>query len=267
MISETEGGLEFRIPEVIPPYRHEVNARVSRVCVTMNTMNFKELVLTRRQRLKEARERAGYRSARAAAQENGWPESTYRSHETGLRAFGKEDAEKYATTYGVDIDWLWAISHPQLAESRPRIALPNATKLRDIIPFTDRRLRVLGQGGAEPSGRFLMTPDAVDMVPCPAVLQDVPDAYAVFVVGDSMDPRYRAGEIVYVHPGKPWRRGDFVVVQLNVGDKPEVYGYIKEFVSLTPSTLILRQLNPVEEIEFPRSQVRSIHKIIMSGEG
>jgi len=50
-------------------------------------------------RLKAARVAAGYRSARQAAQENLWPESTVRAHESGGRKMGDDDAERYAKRY------------------------------------------------------------------------------------------------------------------------------------------------------------------------
>jgi len=50
-------------------------------------------------RLRLAREQAGYKSARAAALDNGWPESTYRAHEAGTRTIGQDDAERYAKRF------------------------------------------------------------------------------------------------------------------------------------------------------------------------
>ena len=50
-------------------------------------------------RLSKAREAAGWRSARAAALDNGWPESSYRAHEAGARTIGQDDAERYARRY------------------------------------------------------------------------------------------------------------------------------------------------------------------------
>ncbi|MGO4705316.1 helix-turn-helix transcriptional regulator [Microvirga sp. 2MCAF38] len=50
-------------------------------------------------RLAAARTEAGYRSGRAAALENGWPESTYRAHEAGTRTIGLNDAERYAERF------------------------------------------------------------------------------------------------------------------------------------------------------------------------
>lgn len=83
--------------------------------------------------------------------------------------------------------------------------------------------------------------------------------YAVFVVGTSMEPRYREGEIVFVKPGKPPRRGDDVVVQLE-DDKART-AIVKEFVSADNDHITLRQYNPDTEISLPRESVVSIHPI------
>lgn len=53
-------------------------------------------------RLKKARVAAGYRSAREAAIQNEWAESTYRAHESGTRTIGQDDAERYAARFRFD---------------------------------------------------------------------------------------------------------------------------------------------------------------------
>lgn len=60
-----------------------------------------DLKLRRRQgkRLQAVRLAAGFRSARAAAAECEWPESTYRSHENGSRRIGQDDAERYMNRF------------------------------------------------------------------------------------------------------------------------------------------------------------------------
>ena len=83
--------------------------------------------------------------------------------------------------------------------------------------------------------------------------------YAVFVVGTSMEPRYREGEIVFVKPGKPPRRGDDVVVQLE-DDKART-AIVKEFVSADNDHITLRQYNPATEISLPRESVVSLPPI------
>ena len=42
--------------------------------------------------------------------------------------------------------------------------------------------------------------------------------YALEIAGDSMEPTYRAGDLVIVQPGAPVRRGDRVVVRTRAGE-------------------------------------------------
>ena len=58
-----------------------------------------------------------------------------------------------------------------------------------------------------PDGWSLWNGDMIDIVPPPASLAGVPNAYAVYVVGASMEPRYYQGELVMIHPGKPVTAG------------------------------------------------------------
>jgi hypothetical protein len=46
-------------------------------------------------RLAAVRKAAGFDSARSAAIECNWPESTYRAHENGSRTIGRNDADRY----------------------------------------------------------------------------------------------------------------------------------------------------------------------------
>ncbi len=61
-------------------------------------------------RLRHARERAGYDSAAGAARVNGWSEGTYRHHENGTRNFPPKVAEAYARAYGVSASWLLGLT-------------------------------------------------------------------------------------------------------------------------------------------------------------
>ena len=61
---------------------------------------------TMHQRLKEARQKAGYRTATAAIDAFGWSSSTYRAHENGQNGFKPSDAELYGKAYRVSPSWL-----------------------------------------------------------------------------------------------------------------------------------------------------------------
>ena len=132
----------------------------------------------------------------------------------------------------------------------------------DMVP-------VKGTGAGGSDGENEWNGETVDNVARPQSLIGVPNAYAVYVYGDSMAPRYRHGELVFMHPGRPPSKGCYVLVQL--GDRSEEPGattraLIKEYVRQTASKLFLAQLNPPKTIEIDMSMVRGIHRIVASGE-
>lgn len=129
-----------------------------------------------------------------------------------------------------------------------------------------RMIPVLGEAVGGDDGQYIFNGNIIDYVACPPSLANVPNAYSVYVDGESMSPRYRPGETVYVHPSKPARRGDDVIVQIHVNeDGTPPRGYIKEFVGWQGSKLVLHQYNPEKRIEFERDEVVSVHPIILSG--
>lgn len=97
----------------------------------------------------------------------------------------------------------------------------------------------------------------IGYTPRPANLGGVRSAYAIYMVGDSMQPRYEPGWLLHVNPFKPPTRGRDVVVY-----KRGQAVLIKQFVGWDGDTLILRQLNPPDTLRIPREQVRECHLIV-----
>lgn len=219
------------------------------------------------ERLAQARKKAGFKSAREAALHYGWKESSYRAHEKSTRTYDLEAAGKYAAAFDVDPRWLrYGENIPgNMVDTRSPV-LPNATLRREMLNFTARRLPVFGRAVGGDDGHLVMNGEIIDHVECPPGLDSVPNAYAVYVIGDSMEPRYHAGEVVYLHPARPVKKGDYVVVQTRGPEGEAPLGFIKRFVAYTPTRLILSQLNPPREIEFERADVVSVHKIVFAGE-
>jgi hypothetical protein len=62
-------------------------------------MDLDKLHRAQGKRLAAVRKAAGYRSAREAAMECGWPESTYRAHENGSRTIKQPEALKYVNRF------------------------------------------------------------------------------------------------------------------------------------------------------------------------
>ena len=97
----------------------------------------------------------------------------------------------------------------------------------------------------------------IGSTPRPANLGGVRSAYAIYMVGDSMEPRYEQGWLLHVNPFKPPIRGRDVVVY-----KEGQAVLIKQFVGWEGDTLVLRQLNPPETLRIPRGQVRECHLVV-----
>ncbi|OKP79919.1 hypothetical protein BTE77_06895 [Ensifer adhaerens] len=156
--------------------------------------------------------------------------------------------------------------------------LPTPFKMADYFPDmsaktvathtgNERMLPVLGRAVGGDAGEYEFNGQPIEWVPCPPPLMNVADAYAIFADGFSMSPRYRPGSVLLVHPSKPPRRDDGVVVQLKpTEDGVAPRGFIKSFIGWSPSKLILEQYTPAKKVEFDRDHVLAVHLIVMSGE-
>lgn len=107
---------------------------------------------------------------------------------------------------------------------------------------------------------------SIDEVRAPPPLVGISNAYAVIVSGDSMEPRYFAGESLYVDPTRRFKKGDFVIAQIrNPSGDGAPLAYVKRFVRWDSRWLILEQYNPAKETEFGSDEVVSVHVIVMGG--
>lgn len=150
-------------------------------------------------------------------------------------------------------------NHEPNARIDPSIPIPFNVKPGRMIP-------ILGEAVGGIDGEYEFNGSVLDYVACPPSLANVPNAYGVYVDGESMSPRYRPGEVAYVHPGKPARRGDDVIVQIAAKeDGRPPHGFIKEFVGWAGDDLILRQYNPESKLKFERHRVVSVHPIVLAG--
>lgn len=241
-------------------------------------------------RLKKARLQAGFKTARAASESLGVPYSTYSQHENGTRGIVRE-ADLYARRFKVSLDWLlrgrasgadlgYDVALVEDTKSPPELTIvqtktlanksaPNASFPPRYQPFSaDKSVPVLGQTVAGPNGRFILNGSEVGRVFMPPMLEGVEGAYAVRVYGTSMEPRYFAGQTVWLNPHEPVRQGDDVVVQIVTDEENGRESYIKRFVSQSSKVTRLYQYNPEEdeqhELEFETDKVFSVHKIVFS---
>jgi phage repressor protein C with HTH and peptisase S24 domain len=219
------------------------------------------------QRLRVAREQAGFSRASEAARAMGIEEPTYLGHENGSRGLSRA-APRYARFFGVSLDWLIDGGRDAARAAEPPLAAPpRNAELGGPARFGGARIPAYGQAVGGRDGEFILNGNRIVDVLAPPSLQGVPDAYAVYVVGDSMEARYFAGEAVFVNPRLPVRRGDFVVAQIAVEPGEPPHAYVKRFVARDARMLRLEQFNPKKTLQFPVARVISVHRIIMGGDG
>ncbi|HVC56400.1 MAG TPA: S24 family peptidase [Stellaceae bacterium] len=132
----------------------------------------------------------------------------------------------------------------------PRVAAGAALPRPEPIP-----IRSAGRGGGDQA--MFLEDGPIGYTSRPANLNGVRGAYAIYMVGDSMEPRYQQGWLLHVNPFKPPIRGRDVVVY-KIGQAV----LIKQFVRWEADTLVLRQLNPAEELRVPRAEVLECHLIV-----
>jgi phage repressor protein C with HTH and peptisase S24 domain len=152
-----------------------------------------------------------------------------------------------------------------ISENEKLRSTPNAGLIEEPLQKSRRRIDVLGRAAGGREGKFILNGDRIDQIYAPPSVEAASNPYAVYIFGTSMVPRYEDGEMVIANPDLPYRKDDYVVVQL-LTDEENVYEcYVKRFVSFGRE-LVLFQWNPPKGhdsiMRFPASRVHSVHKLV-----
>lgn len=129
-----------------------------------------------------------------------------------------------------------------------------------------RDVPVLGTALGGAAGSFEFNGEIVDYVRRPPALVAVRGLYAIYVVGSSMEPEHRQGDLRFVHPGKPAGIGDSVVIQVRAHEHAPIEAYIKHLARRTAVAIHAEQLNPKAAIDFRLSHVVAVHKVLTLNE-
>lgn len=224
-------------------------------------------------KLKKLRQRSGL-TTRALAERLDMVHSSYQYYEDRYKKpyLPREFTEKLVhvlSDFGVAESEVLSLSgtnvHQLPTKDSPKVAIQGdntGLPLMGLINHQTKDLPVLGaaRGGTMGAGTFADNGNVFEMVERPAALSGVKEAYAVYVVDESMEPRYFSGELVHVHPHRPIRPGAFVVIQTDDGEERDYL--LKRLVRRTGKKLILEQYNPAKRIEIDTALVRAIHLIV-----
>ena len=204
-------------------------------------------------RIKELREGRGFSQERLAEL----------AHTTRSQIVKLERGERRLT-----VDWmrrlapaLDCVPADLLPTADTRSAVPGSEAARAATPEPDDRADLLAVRSGARGGidqEMFLTDGPIDYVSRPAYLRNVRAAYALYVIGESMDPRYRHGQLIHVNPSRPIGPGDGVAVT-----KKNSVVLVKEFVRRSPQGLVLREYRPEDrQFEVPFEDVADVHRIV-----
>lgn len=189
---------------------------------------------------------------------------------------GTPTLAKLAQILEVSTDYLLGASDrpaPEAKAADVRVPFRNGGPFNDL-PVVGTALGHTLHFGENEISVDQMTVDHQDIVmhiQRPPALAGVDKAYAVYIEGDSMYPRFKQGELAVVDPRRKAQIGDDVIVQLV--DDPDDDGncrvacvLVKELVRRSASWIELRQFNPDTVFRVAATRILSIHRIAPIGD-
>lgn len=108
-------------------------------------------------------------------------------------------------------------------------------------------------------GESINIGDSLGYVERPSFLIGRSEAFAMYVINDSMEPAFKAGHMIYVDPSRPVTPGDDIVIEMLNGE-----AFIKSLVRRTDTEVVTAQHNPKGEVSFRRSEVKGIYLVVAS---
>jgi len=234
---------------------------VQNVLFLNKTMNLKERIKNSRIAAKMTQEelaKAVGKTRNAVAQ---W--------ESGAAHPRPNTLEDIAGALNVSIDWLLTGNTPNVAgaeTTRTNSKMSDVKFVNSILPprqYMPQDVPVMGTATCNSdNASFKLDTSIIDYVHRPPALLITKDLYALYVEGDTMEPRFNAGDLVFVHPHKPVRIGDSVVVQIAKSIDEPIEAMIAVLVKRTSHEVFLQKYNPDEIIHFDNANIVSIHKIL-----
>lgn len=220
-------------------------------------------------RLKALRARAGVSMAEAAAACGYKAASSYQHYEDPKKFvklyLPRELLDKLAPLFTgraakgeipATADEVWALGgHVGAPKGDPlTIIHPEPPALRtSLVPIYSA-----AQGGR---GHIIIDTNPIEEARPPDELMHVRDAYGILIVGESMVPAYKPGDVAWVNPHKQAER-DTDVVLYHVPPNGEAEAIIKTLIGISQREWRLRQYQPPRDFTESRIDWPICHRIV-----
>jgi phage repressor protein C with HTH and peptisase S24 domain len=155
-----------------------------------------------------------------------------------------------ASFLGTTVDYL-ITEHESasLAPSSPSAGLAPPMALSAGRPD----LAVYASAAGGPEGAWVLSGDAIAWIHRDQRLVGVRDAFACYVVGESMFPAYEQGNLLLVNPAVPPNAGDDCLLIQEASDGSR-YALIKRLVRFNSTSWTVKQWNPDKTFSLPRKE-------------
>lgn len=180
-------------------------------------------------------------SQKEAAKKVGVSQPEYGRMELGRRQIGHH-IEAICKTFDVTEDDVFEAPTP--AEIRSADAV-----------LSDSRLPVHGRPGFGKQLRW--TEEAQKMILKPQDLEGIKDAYAVVMPNDSMKPRCKGGDTLYVDPTYITKTGDLVLVAQKGSDLRDIV----QLIAKDANSWTFERLDPAETLNINIENLDSVHPV------
>jgi hypothetical protein len=131
---------------------------------------------------------------------------------------------------------------------------PPSARRAAVIPIYSA-----AQGG---KGHLIVSFERIDEAAAPEEIARVKNAYGILVLGESMVPAYRPGDIAWVNPHKIPERDTDVVLYHVPPDGREAEAIIKTLIGISGSEWKLRQYQPPLDFTESRADWTVCHRIV-----
>lgn len=163
-------------------------------------------------------------------------------------------------------DEVWQLAGPEFVPSAGPLSAEVETAGGRVVPtapgeFVAKRDFPIYPAAMGGEGHVLITFEPLEYVERPAMLQHVSDAYGVLVVGESMVPAFRPGDVAWVNPRLPPMRETDVVL-FHEPPAGEAECMIKQLNNWNGRDWVLEQFNPRREFTASRAEWRTCHRVV-----
>lgn len=168
--------------------------------------------------------------------------------------------ERIAHALDVTNAWLWGQNH--VTGDANVVGMGGKSSLssvREGEPLLDVPVYQTGPTGTWGVMSLRMLP--IDTAERRAGITSAPGVYAIYMQDDCVAPRYRQGEIVYIHPDRPARTGEYVMVTLADGTV-----MVRRLIASGPEGVTLEQHTPPVVQVVPLARITSMAHVLTHNE-